>query len=181
MRTPLFVLAGLVALAAAAAAQTPPPARSPEVLEKVYACRAIPDGAARLACFDAAVSDMKTAESEGRFAAVDQAGVRQIEREAFGFSLPSLPRLAMPRLGGGGAAEPAQPTAELAMTIRAVGRFDGRQSFVMDNGQTWVLIDSASNRLARPGASVTIKRASFGSYLMSVEAGGTALRVRRAQ
>jgi hypothetical protein len=186
---PIFTapLAALLALAAAgvAAAQPAPQPQSPEAIAKVYACAAIADPAQRLACYDAAVGAMKTAESQGEFAAVDAAGVRQIEREAFGFSLPSLPRLALPSLrrgnGTGTAAAPVERTAELSMTIARVGRFDGRQSFVMDNGQVWVLLDSQGNRLARPGAAVTVKRASLGSYLMSVEAGGAALRVRRAE
>jgi hypothetical protein len=174
--------AAILALAGTAFAQ-PAPLQSPEVVSKVYACADIADAAQRLACFDAAVAAMKSAETQGQFTAVDAAGVRQIEREAFGFSLPSLPKLGLPSLrrdGGAAAAEPER-TAELAMTIARVGRFDGRQSFIMDNGQVWVLIDSQSNRLARAGEKVTVRRASLGSYLMSVVAGGSALRVRRAQ
>jgi hypothetical protein len=184
MRIPILAPGALVlALAGGAFAQPAPDVRSPEVLTKVYACATIQEAGERLACYDSAVGQLKTAETTGQFTAVDAAGVRQIEREAFGFSLPSLPRLAMPRLGGGeaGGGADADRTAEIAMTIARVGSFEGRQSFVMDNGQVWVLVDSASNRLARAGAAVTIKRATLGSYLMSVHAGGTALRVRRAQ
>jgi hypothetical protein len=182
----VFVAAALLwcgAAPGAVAQPAPPQAQSPEAIAKVYACAAIADAAARLACFDAAVGAMKAAEAGGEFAAVDAAGVRQIEREAFGFSLPSLPRLALPTLRRSEAAGAAEPerTAEMAMTIARIGRFDGRPSFVMSNGQTWVLIDTQSNRLARPGATVTVKRAALGSYLMSVEAGGAALRVRRAE
>lgn len=169
------------ALAGPASAQPAPP-QAPEVVAKVYACAEIADPAARLACFDAAVGAMKSAQTQGQFAAVDAAGVRQIEREAFGFSLPSLPRLGLPgfslrRDDDAG----AERTAEMGMTIARTGRFDGRPSFVMDNGQVWVTIGSETNRLARAGGKVTIKRASMGSYLMSVDAGGTSLRVRRAE
>lgn len=187
MRTfPAVAALAVFVIATAAHAQPAPDVRSPEVLTKVYACATVADPAARLACYDGAVGQLKTAETSGQFTAVDAAGVRQIEKEAFGFSLPSLPRLALPRLGGGDSgggsgAAAVERTAEVSMTIARVGRFDGRQSFIMDNGQVWVLIDSAGNRLARPGAAVTVKRASLGSYLMSVEAGGTALRVRRAE
>ena len=51
----------------------------------------------------------------------------------------------------------------------------------MSNGQVWVLVDTDDNRLARAGAAVTIKRAAVGSFLMKVDAGGAAVRVRRAQ
>jgi hypothetical protein len=51
----------------------------------------------------------------------------------------------------------------------------------MGSGQVWALIGTEDNRLARAGANVTIKRGAVGSYLMSVPAGGPALRVRRTQ
>ncbi|MFN0114802.1 MAG: hypothetical protein ACKVPY_09020 [Paracoccaceae bacterium] len=175
----------LVLVLAGPASAQPAPPQAPEVVAKVYACTEIADAAARLACFDAAVGAMKSAQTQGQFAAVDAAGVRQIEREAFGFSLPSLPRLGLPgfplRREGATAAVEAERTAELGMTIARVGRFDGRPSFVMDNGQVWVTVGNETNRLARAGGKVTIKRASMGSYLMSVDAGGTSLRVRRAE
>ncbi len=174
----------LAALAAPVLAQPQLPApASPEVIQKVYACAATTDDAARLACYDAAVGALKTAESQGQFTAVDAAGVRQLEREAFGFSLPSLPRLTLPSFGRGegGAAPVQESTAELGLTIARRGTFDGRPSYVMNNGQVWVLVDTGDNRLARAGAAVTIKRAAVGSYLMKVEAGGAAVRVRRAQ
>lgn len=176
-----FVLAALAA-PVLAQPQLPNPA-SPEVIQKVYACAATVDDIARLACFDAAVGALKTAETQGQFAAVDAAGVRQLEREAFGFSLPSLPRLSLPSLGRseGGSAPAQESTAELALTIARRGSFDGRPSYVMNNGQVWVLVDTDDNRLARAGAAVTIKRGAVGSYLMKVEAGGAAVRVRRAQ
>lgn len=177
----------LLALALAGPVGAQPPtlqAQAPDAIAKVYACGEIAESAARLACFDAAVAAMKTAQTQGQFAAVDAAGVRQIEREAFGFSLPSLPRLGLPGLrrgDGGVAAAETERTPELTLTIARIGSFDGRPSFVMDNGQVWVVIGNEGNRLARPGGAVTIRRASMGSYLMSIAAGGTALRVRRAE
>lgn len=178
----ILTLAATAALATVASAQ-PPASQSPELLRKLYACADIADPAARLACFDQNVGSLKTAESQGQFAAVDAAGVRQIEREAFGFSLPSLPRLTLPsfaRSENGGDPAPAQ-TTEVTMTITRLGRSEGRPAFVMSNGQTWAQIDGESNRLARPGETVTVRRAALGSYLMKVERGGAALRVRRVE
>lgn len=183
MRLQYLIAAGALAVGVTPAmAQPAAPGQSPEAIAKVYACSEIADAGARLACFDTAVAAMKTAETQGQFAAVDAAGVRQIEREAFGFSLPSLPRLAFPNLRSenGGAAE-AERTAEMHMTIARVGRYDGHVAFVMENGQTWIQVDSDASRLARAGRTVTIKRAALGSYLMSVDAGGPAMRVRRTE
>jgi len=183
MRNLFMSLAAVLVFAAAADAQQPPAQRaSPEVLAKVYACAALSDPQARLACFDAEVARLKAAESEGQFAAVDATRARQIQRESFGFSLPSLPQLGLPtfRRAGETQGEDDSPESQ-SMKIARLGRFDGRASFVMENGQVWVLIDTVENRNARAGADVTIRKAALGSFLMSVEAGGRALRVRRAQ
>lgn len=183
MRALCISLVLMAALAGnAIAQQAPAEAQTPEALNKVYACAAVAGAEARLACFDAAVAAMRSAEAQGEFAAVDANRVRQIERESFGFSLPSLPRLGL--LGRGRAADTAalaEPPSTQTMRIARTSRFDGRDSFVMDNGQVWVLIEAKENRHARQGAEVTIRKAALGSYLLSVEAGGAALRVRRAQ
>lgn len=166
---------------AAHAQPAPERAQSPEAMSKVYACAEIADAQQRLACFDAAVAGMRTAETRGEFAAVDANRVRQIERESFGFMLPSLPRLGLPSGRRDGNAVAEEPAQSQAMKIARLGRFDGRNSFIMDNGQVWVVLDTQENRLARQGAAVTVRKATLGSYLMSVDAGGPALRVRRAQ
>jgi hypothetical protein len=67
------------------------------------------------------------------------------------------------------------------MKIARLGRLDGNQTFIMDNGQVWAVIVAEENRRARPGATVTVRKASLGSYLLSVENGGAALRVRRVE
>ncbi|KAF0184640.1 MAG: hypothetical protein IV086_03505 [Hyphomonadaceae bacterium] len=184
MRSLFMSLVAVLACAGTAAAQqaAPAPRSSPEVLAKVYACTALTEPQARLACFDAEVASLKSAESEGQFAAVDATRARQIQRESFGFSLPSLPQLGLPTFRRS-SEEPGSDDGfdSQSMKIARLGRFDGRSSFVMENGQVWVLVDTSDNRLARPGVDVTIRKAALGSFLMSVEAGGRALRVRRAQ
>lgn len=190
-----FVLASLciAALAASAASAQQPPA-TPGVLDQVYACAEIADETQRLACYDGAVGRLREAQTTGNLVAVDRAQAEDIDRDAFGFSLPSLGRLF-----GGGARESASAAASStpspsarppalervdAMQLeiaRVVMRRDGTASFTMTNGQVWSQIDNESPRNARAGGQVTIRRASMGSYLMSVEAGGPALRVRRTQ
>jgi hypothetical protein len=56
-----------------------------------------------------------------------------------------------------------------------------RPTFTLDNGQAWQSVDSETNRNARAGAAVTIRKAFGESYLMSVAAGGPGIRVRRVQ
>src|SRR5262245_2582354 len=193
-----FVLASLciaVLTAGAASAQQPP--ATPGVLDQVYACADITDETQRLACYDHAVGRLREAQTTGNLVAVDRAQAEDIDRDSFGFTLPSLGRLFGGHGGenasasGGAGATPPTPAARPpaiarvdAMQLeiaRVVMRRDGTASFTMTNGQVWSQIDDESPRNARAGGHVTIRRASLGSYLMSVEAGGPALRVRRTQ
>ena len=176
-------LAGLffVTFAAAAAAQQQPQSgqqANPDVLEHVYACATITDEHQRLACYDAAVGNLHEAQNRGDVVAVDRQQVERVNREAFGFSLPSLPNIFGHRSGQ----TPPAALTEQDMQIASVQQLgNGRKVFTMTNGQVWTQIDDESSRLARTGGQVTIRTALMGSFLMSVHAGGPALRVRRTQ
>lgn len=181
------VLASLffIAIVAPAAAQEQPPG-TPGVLDQVYACANIADETQRLACYDGAVGRLREAQTSGNLVAVDRGQAQEMEREAFGFSLPSLSRIFG---GGGGNRDSASASApafeqidEIRMQIASVVHRRNRPStFTMTNGQVWVQIDDEVARNVRDGGAVTIRRASFNSYLMSVEAGGPAIRVRRVE
>ena len=71
MRALCISLVMALAAASSASAQPATSSQSPEALAKVYACAAVDDPEQRLACFDAAVAGMRTAETTGEFAAVD--------------------------------------------------------------------------------------------------------------
>lgn len=167
-----FVALGVVP----AVAQEQPPG-NPAALEQVYQCANISDEGQRLACYDAAVGRLRQAQTSGDLVAVDREQAREVEREAFGFSLPSLPRIF-----GNSTSENGEPEfAEMQMTIdRVVMRRDGTATFYMNNGQVWTQIDNENPRNARAGGQVTIRRAALGSFLMSLR-NGPALRVRRTQ
>jgi hypothetical protein len=177
-----FACISLVTFAAAATASAQAPAgqlgKAPDTLAKVYACADVTRDAERLACFDNAVTALKTAQETGAFAAVDSAQVKELQREAFGFRLPSLPKLAFPTLR-----QETEATApvEMNLTIARLGRADGKTTAIMSNGQVWIIVDSETNRNLRPGADVTIREAALESFLLSFAKGGAALRVRRTQ
>jgi len=59
----------------------------------LYECKAISSAEARLTCYDAAVSNLKTAQKSGEIVTVSKTHVENVEREAFGFNIPSLPNL----------------------------------------------------------------------------------------
>lgn len=174
MRIVLSSLAFL-ALAAPAIAQESP--QRPAILDQVYACANITGEAERLTCYDAAVGRLREAQNSGNLVAVDRAQAQEIERDAFGFSLPSLPRLF-----GNRNTEAAPPIAETSLEIARVSRRPNLPAtFTMTNGQVWTQIGTENTGRVREGGAVTIRRAALGSFLMSVEAGGPAIRVRRAQ
>jgi hypothetical protein len=167
----MAVGAGIFALSAAAA---PSPAAE-SALDKLYACAAIADGVQRLACFDAETARLKASETKGEFAAVDQAKIKEVQKEAFGFSLPSLPRLGLLR---------GAPTEELPAqeaVLKSISR--GYASiYTLSNGQVWRQVDSERDRHFKLGEEVVIERAAMGSFLMSrKKGGGAAVRVRREQ
>jgi hypothetical protein len=172
----------VVAAVALAQAQTPNQAsRAPQVLESVYACAGKTNDAERLACYDAAVGALKTAQSQGEITAIDKAQAKALERESFGFNLPSLPKLAFPDLFGNGDGGQAEtPTAEVSATITRMSG-QSKPTFTLSNGQVWQSIDNEQNRNARVGGAVVVRRGVTGSFLMRIEAGGTALRVRRLE
>jgi hypothetical protein len=132
-----------------------------------------------LACFDAAVGRLRQAEQQGEFAGVDRAQATAVERDSFGFRIPSLSRL-MPRLGGRDREDSEIDNVQMTVE-RVIERANGYHAFVMTNGQVWTQVQAERASNVRPGVDVTVRRALAGSYMMSSARGGSAHRVRREQ
>lgn len=172
----IFAAAALVA-SGHALAQGAKPVGAADPLAKLYTCAGLTDDSARLACYDEEVKRIEAAQKLGAFAAVDAASVQQIRRESFGFSIPSLPRLALPRLGGA----PAEDLRELKLTVSDISGPEGRALITMTDGQVWRQNDTDRLRF-RKGDEVLIERGPVGNYLMSrARGGGIAIRVVRVQ
>lgn len=71
----------------------------PNELQAIYACKLIPNPDKRLACYDNTVGLFEAAEKSGEVVTVSKTAVEKVERDAFGFNIPSLPSLG--RLFGG--------------------------------------------------------------------------------
>jgi hypothetical protein len=172
MRTFLFTAAAAAALLSSAQAQTPTP--TPQAITDVYACAQVQDDAQRLQCYDGAVGRLRQAESAGQVVAVDRQQAREIERDSFGFHLPSLSRL-LPNLEGG---DEAIDDVQFTVTRVRVSP-TGYHTFEMDNGQVWTQVEPQGARNVREGDVVTIRRASLGSFRLISSRGGAGHRVRR--
>ncbi len=170
----MSLISGLAALAAAStlSIQAAPVQERPETLAQLMACRGIADNAARLTCFDTAAGALDTAERQGDVVVIDRAGVAETRRQLFGFEMPSLPRL----FGPEGAAEidAIESTLQSASLIG-----EGRWVFRLADGSVWRQIDSERVRFQnRPGQPVRIRKATLGSFLLTV-GDSRAVRVRR--
>ncbi len=166
-------LAVVVALGAGGASAQAPPAGA-ALVQRLTDCRKLTDDAARLVCFDGATAALAQAEAKGEIVVVDRAQAQAVQRQAFGFSLPSLslfdrgaPEAAVDNVTGKVAQARTDPT--------------GKWTVKLEDGGTWVQIDSALvMRPLRPGMEVRISRAALGSFQMSV-GGQRAFRARRTE
>ncbi|NBW07477.1 MAG: hypothetical protein EBR82_05575 [Caulobacteraceae bacterium] len=168
----IFGVACMAAFATAASAQQPPASGRPELLSRLVACRAVTAPEARLACYDAAASALDSAERQGEVVVVDRAQVTAARRQLFGFELPSI------TLFETGPAPERIDSVETTLT-RAVMAGEGKWTFVLADGSTWRQIDSERvNFQNEAGQSVRVRRATLGSYLMTIGR-SRAVRVRR--
>ncbi len=176
MRHSLFLLAfSALGLIGAAKAQEP----EPEGLSGIYACTQISDNGARLACFDQAAAALRTAEAEGAIKLLDLASAQQLDRESFGFSLPSVSQILAPKK----TARPARfaPIENITALIKTVQLTPTGQAIVtLENGQVWRQVDQERSFQIKVGKTAKIAKGFGGGFLMSVGA-GSGYRVRREQ
>ncbi len=158
--------------ATAAAAQT----RQPAQVEALLACRANPNEAQRLACYDTAVAQMDQAVRSGSLAIADRTEMKRMRRSLFGFSIPDIPFL------GGGGRDGAEEAKELTAKIQSA-RSEGydKWTVTLDNGAVWRTTEPLKGfQTPKPGATVTLTKGTLGGYWFTLEKGRPtrALRVR---
>lgn len=170
----LKLAAALVLAAPAAAAAQTPAAESPRAaqFEAVVACRALSDGAQRLACFDAAAAQLAEAEASGDIVVVSRDQARAARRQAFGFSLPSLSIFDR-------TAQPEEVDRISGEVERAYQNANAKWVVVLADGAVWEQIDNEPvPRKPRAGSKAEIRRAALGSFFMNLD-GQRAVRARR--
>ena len=158
----------------------PAMAETPVGTGDVYACAEIENNDDRLACYDLAVGRLKAAEEAGEVATITREEVEQVKKDSFGFSIPSLPKLALPRLGGG---DDDGELKEIEQAIVDVSTTrDNKLLITLANGQVWRQTDSIKIVVSKrsPPESAVVKAASFGSFKMKL-GNSRAFKVKRVE
>ncbi|WP_296600038.1 hypothetical protein [Phenylobacterium sp.] len=165
----------LITLALAAPAAAPARFETGEVMLKDLAeCGKLADGAAELDCYRRAAGALVRAEATGAIIVVDREEAREVRRQSFGLSLPSLALF-----------DKGSPDAELDSVVDQVraARQDGTGRWVLqlNSSGTWIQVETVPLR-TRPttGSTVAINRAALGSYKMRI-GDQNAVRVRRIE
>ena len=86
-------------------------AQSADPIDDILVCQQIADEASRLACFDAAAGQLAQERDNG-LVAIYRQDVEAVERDSFGFDLPSMPRLSLSMFtrGSVNTPDPLDPT-----------------------------------------------------------------------
>jgi hypothetical protein len=170
-RPALAIAIALTLTAGGALAQTAP---EPDVIKALKACSAIKADGERLACYDKAAQSVTKAQETGDVIIIDKTSARAARRQAFGLNLPTLSILDR----GADKAE-----TETLQAVIATARMDaeGRLVMTLEDGAVWRQIDDQSlGKPPKPGATVEIRKAAMGSYLMKIGS-QPAIRVRRSE
>jgi hypothetical protein len=144
------------------------------MLQQLIDCRKLTDSAARLACYDGATVALDQAEAKGDIVVVDREQARKVRRQAFGFSMPSITLF-----------ERGETQADIENITAKVGTAGrngaGRWVIELEDGAVWTQVDSNElHRNPKPGMSVSIRKATMGSFLMSID-NMRAFRARRTE
>lgn len=169
----LLALALLAATTAPVAAQPKSEGRA-AIVQTLVDCRKLTDDAQRLACYDQAATALDQAEAKGDVVIVDREQARQVRRQAFGFSMPSISLF-----------ERGETQEEIENVTGAVkaARQNGAGKWVveLEDGAVWLQVDANElHKMPKAGMPVKIRQASMGSFLMSVD-GQRAFRARRVE
>jgi hypothetical protein len=164
MKRKIILVAAAAALLSTPAAAQRQSAKSgtPPQVQRLLGCRALPDAAQRLACFDRETIALDQAMARKDLVVIDRERATAARRSLFGFSVPNFGGL----FGGD-----ENEVKEIQSTITAVGHnSDGGWTLRLADGSTWTQTDDAplGIRPAR-GQKVTVRRGLLGSFRLSID------------
>lgn len=142
-------------------------------------CAAIEDDVERLACFDRLTAVTREAAPEAPAPVPRQAPAEASPPEAS--DVPAAAAEAAPpaEFGLEQRREALGPDRLVARIVGAFQGWDGETVFELDNGQMWEQVGTQRFRYNGPDLEVEIRRASFGSFMLSPEGLNRRVRVRR--
>ncbi len=152
-------------------------------LSALYECSKIPDPVKRLACFDGSVAKLRTAEQNKEVVAIDAKVARKIKREAFGFNLPALSKIGLPKIALPSLGE-KDKTDMLVADVKSVRKSGHKYVITLKNGQIWRQVGGRLTYVPKGDLKATIKPKSVGSFVLSLSNGKSTvrgLRVRRIE
>lgn len=146
----------------------------PAIYTELVACKDIAEPTARLACYDEKVTALQTAQSTNQVVIADREQVREARKGLFGLSLPRI------KLFDGDGDEGDQITEITGVISQARTIHGGKWLITLDDGAVWQQTDPARSTMRRPkaGDTITIKVATLGSFLASVN-DGRGFKVKR--
>ncbi len=145
-------------------------------LSGLYDCAEIGDNMQRLACFDKMAASLQLAEEKKEIVTIDAQAAKKIKKEAFGFHLPSLPKLGLPTIGADNKID------SVVLDVKSIGFVHNKYIITFENGQVWEQSGGRLNYVPKGKLTATIKPKSMGSFVLSLHKGKTTvrgLRVRR--
>jgi len=133
-------------------------------LNTIYACASIVDDTDRLACFDKNVPVLKIKEEKKEIVAIDAEGIKAIERDSFGFSLPSLPKLGLRK----STTEKSGKTVQF-FDVKSISKGRNGATITMANGHVWQQVNGDLGYIPKGNLSAKIKPASVGTFFISLK------------
>jgi type VI secretion system VasI family protein len=183
-----LLLAGAAILAAPARAES-----TQDVMAQVAKCSDIAAAIERLDCYDNAARAAKTALATPASSPEQQVVAKTAPEEDEGGGVLSWFGLSRPATKAEDFGKPPAPpeTGPKEITEISAGVIEmaknayGRALFVLDNGQVWKQIDGDQSNVDEPKSGqqlkVTIEKALFGSYALTVEGRRGIVKVRRVK
>lgn len=176
----VFIANGLaLCVATISLAETPKNPSKTGNLERLLACKSLPQSDARLACFDTEITKLEAEISEKKLTVVSRDDLKSAQKSVFGLSLPNL-RLFGANEGQnetGASEEEGVGYIEVKLADARQGP-DGKWTLTLADGARWAQTDTATIRMPKAGDIVRIRKAALGSYMANIN-GRPAIRVRR--
>lgn len=150
-------------------------------------CRAMSDGAARLACYDALADAARAAAAAPARPPVAAAPAAPPAAAPAALATPAAATAPAPSRTAEatfGLPETRRPDAVDAVNSTVGPRFSGwgpNSRIRLANGQVWQVTDGTSVELPEGPRKVSVKRGALGSYYLDFEGLNTSPRVRRVE